>query len=139
VEYTIRRDRDGKLSAVQIRRAAPGSVVFEVVGEELLRGTILERPITGKQVRRSCRSTCRLWLWHCGWQRGGGNLGPEPAWHAAAALPGSGGPHAVMVHCLTHAAFLPYCLLYRTLCTAFPPAVHGHQRGTGVQHRSTRG
>ncbi|PSC71991.1 Cold shock domain-containing [Micractinium conductrix] len=50
VEYTVRRDRDGtKLSAVQIRRAPQGAVVFETVSEELHRGVILERPQLGKQ------------------------------------------------------------------------------------------
>ncbi|KAL4440355.1 hypothetical protein ABPG75_003356 [Micractinium tetrahymenae] len=51
VEYTIRRDhRDpNKLSAVQIRRALPGAVVFETASEELIRGVVLERPQLGKQ------------------------------------------------------------------------------------------
>lgn len=55
VEYTIRRDRNdpNKLSAVAIRRAPPGAVVFESVGADLLRGVVLERPTMGKQVRHA--------------------------------------------------------------------------------------
>ncbi|KAL4429026.1 hypothetical protein ABPG77_006065 [Micractinium sp. CCAP 211/92] len=51
VEYTIRRDhRDpNKLSAVQIRRAPPGAVIFETVSAELIRGVVVERPQLGKQ------------------------------------------------------------------------------------------
>jgi hypothetical protein len=42
----------------QIRRAPPGSVVFEMVGEELLRGVVLERPATGKQVGGDGSTLC---------------------------------------------------------------------------------
>lgn len=48
VEFAVRRDRDGKQSAVAVRRAAPGLVVFDVVSEKELRGVVVERPAAGK-------------------------------------------------------------------------------------------
>lgn len=44
------RPRPHPRSRPQIHRAPPGSVVFETVGEEIVRGVVLERPTMGKQV-----------------------------------------------------------------------------------------
>jgi hypothetical protein len=53
VEYSVRRDvAENKLSAVLVRRAPPGAVVFDVVGEELCRGVLVEKPAPTKQVQR---------------------------------------------------------------------------------------
>lgn len=55
VEYTVQRQNsDGKLSAVAIRRAPPGSVVFDVVSEEAVRGVLLEKPAPTKQASWEC-------------------------------------------------------------------------------------
>lgn len=53
VEYCVKRDREGKLSAVQVRRAQPGAVVFDVVSDEVIRGVVLEKPIPSKQYLQS--------------------------------------------------------------------------------------
>ncbi|KAL6784049.1 hypothetical protein ACKKBG_A04595 [Auxenochlorella protothecoides x Auxenochlorella symbiontica] len=47
VEYGVRRDAKGQLSAVGVTPAPPGSVVFEVVAPEVLAGVVLERPGAG--------------------------------------------------------------------------------------------
>jgi cold shock CspA family protein len=49
VEFLVRRDREGKLSAGAVRRAPPGAVAFDTVGQEVLRGWVVERPAAGKQ------------------------------------------------------------------------------------------
>ncbi len=53
VEYSIRRDRDGKLSAQAVKRAAPGSVIFDEITENLIEGVVLEKPVVTKQYVQS--------------------------------------------------------------------------------------
>jgi cold shock CspA family protein len=53
VEYSIRRDRDGKLSAQAVRRAAPGSVIFDEISDSVIEGVVLEKPVVTKQYVQS--------------------------------------------------------------------------------------
>jgi cold shock CspA family protein len=53
VEFSVVRDRDGKLSAAAVRRAAPGAVVFDTVSAETLEGVVLEKPLVTKQYVQS--------------------------------------------------------------------------------------
>ncbi len=53
VEYSIRRDRDGKLSAQAVKRAAPGSVIFDEIAEVVIQGVVLETPVVTKQYVQS--------------------------------------------------------------------------------------
>lgn len=49
----MRRDRDGKLSAQGVRRAAPGAVVFDEITDAVLQGVVLEKPVVTKQYVQS--------------------------------------------------------------------------------------
>jgi len=53
VEYSIRRDRDGKLSAHTVKRAAPGSVIFDEICDIVIEGVVLEKPVVTKQYVQS--------------------------------------------------------------------------------------
>lgn len=49
VTFSLRRDPSGKLSAIDIKPAPPGSVVFDIIEDEVRRGWIVERPNLGRQ------------------------------------------------------------------------------------------
>lgn len=49
VEYEVVKDKNGKMSAQCIRRAAPGTVVFDVVSDTVYQGVVLEKPVIAKQ------------------------------------------------------------------------------------------
>jgi cold shock CspA family protein len=53
VEYSIRRDRDGKLSAQAVKRAAPGSAIFDEICDIVIEGVVLEKPVVTKQYVQS--------------------------------------------------------------------------------------
>ena len=53
VEFTVHRDGTGKMSAQSVRRAAPGSVVFDEVSETVFEGVVLEKPVVTKQYVQS--------------------------------------------------------------------------------------
>ncbi|KAL4519074.1 hypothetical protein Ndes2526A_g00179 [Nannochloris sp. 'desiccata'] len=53
VEFSIRRDRDGKLSAQAVKRASPGSVIFDEICDTVIEGVVLEKPVVTKQYVQS--------------------------------------------------------------------------------------
>ena len=53
MEYSVRRDRDRKMCAQAIRRAAPGAVAFDVISDTIIQGVVLEKPVVTKQYVQS--------------------------------------------------------------------------------------
>ena len=53
LEFTVHADDSGRACARNIKRAPPGSAQFEVIGEEIFHGVVLEKPALGKSYEKT--------------------------------------------------------------------------------------
>lgn len=53
LEFTVHTDDSGRACARDIKRAPPGSAQFEVIGDEIFHGVVLEKPALGKSYEKT--------------------------------------------------------------------------------------
>lgn len=53
LEFAVHTDDAGRVCARNIKRAPPGSAQFEVIGEEIFHGVVLEKPALGKSYEKT--------------------------------------------------------------------------------------
>jgi cold shock CspA family protein len=53
LEFTVRTDDNGRACACNIKRAPPGSAQFEVIGDEIFHGVVVEKPVLGKSYEKT--------------------------------------------------------------------------------------